>query len=422
MYRTGVEILTIGDEILLGQIVNTNSSWLAARLHALGYSTRWMTTCSDRPEDIVRALQTAGKRADVVIVTGGLGPTDDDRTVEAVTAVCGVGRVRDPVALARLEARYAATGAVPTPNNLRQAEVPVGATVLANSVGLAPGFALDLPGGALGLFFPGVPRELKAIFEEEAQPRLAQLRPTGDARVARTFRILGLRESVIDHQLQGLATEGPGGARAEVHYRTAFPENHVTIVVDAADAAAAGAFLAKLDAEVRGRLGSHVYGIDDDSLPAAVGRVLRQHAATLALAESCTGGLIGHLVTEVAGSSDYFLMGAVTYSNAAKQQLLGVRAETLAAHGAVSEATVREMAEGVRQRAGTTLGVATSGIAGPGGGTAEKPVGTVWAAVAGTNGTRARRFLFPFGRDMVKHAAAFAALELALHYFEPDGE
>jgi nicotinamide-nucleotide amidase len=422
MYRTGVEILTIGDEILLGQIVNTNSSWLAQRLHALGHDTRWMTTCSDRPDDIRAALRAAGERAGLVLVTGGLGPTDDDRTVAAVADLCGRGLARDPVALAKLEARYAAAGAVPTPNNLRQAEVPAGSTVLANSVGLAPGFALDLPGGALGLFFPGVPRELKAIFEEEARPRLAQLRPTGDARVARTFRIVGLRESVIDHRLQGLATAGPGGARAEVHYRTVFPENHVTIVVAAAAAAAAGALLEQLDAEVRGRLGTHVYGTDDDSLPAAVGRVLRAHQATLALAESCTGGLVGHLVTEVAGASDYFLLGAVTYSNAAKQQLLGVRAETLAAHGAVSEATVREMAEGVRGRAATTLGVAVSGIAGPGGGTVEKPVGTVWVAVAGPAGTRAHRFHFPFGRDMVKPAAAFAALELTLRYFDPEGE
>jgi nicotinamide-nucleotide amidase len=201
-----------------------------------------------------------------------------------------------------------------------------------------------------------------------------------------------------------------------------FPENHVTVVVDAADAAAAGAFLEQLDAEVRRRLGRHIYGVGDQTFPAAVGQVLREHQATLALAESCTGGLIGHLVTEVPGSSDYFLMGAVTYSNAAKQQQLGVRAETLAAQGAVSEATVREMAEGVRRVAGTTLGLAVSGIAGPGGGTTEKPVGTVFCAVAGPAGTRARHFLLPFGRDMVKHAAAFAALELVLRYFDPDGE
>jgi nicotinamide-nucleotide amidase len=422
MYRTGAEILTIGDEILLGQIVNTNSSWLAERLHALGHDTRWMTTCSDRHDDIVVALRAASARASLVLATGGLGPTEDDRTVAAVADLCGVGLERDAAALAKLEARYAAVGAVPTPNNLRQADVPAGATVLGNSVGLAPGFALELPGGAHGFFFPGVPRELKAIFEEEARPLLERRRPAGVARAARTFRVVGLRESVIDHRLQGLAMAGPGDARAEVHYRTVFPENHVTLVVDAEDADAAGAFLAKLEADVRGLLGGHVYGIDDDTFPAAVGRVLREHRATLALAESCTGGLIGHLLTEVPGSSDYFLLGAVTYSNAAKQELLGVREGTLAAHGAVSEATVREMAEGVRRRAGATLGLAVSGIAGPGGGTPEKPVGTVWAAVAGPAGTRARGFLFPFGRDMVKHAAAFAALELVFRTFDPDGE
>jgi nicotinamide-nucleotide amidase len=422
MYRTGVEILTIGDEILLGQIVNTNSSWLAQRLHALGLATRWMTTCSDRPDELAAAVRAAAARAELVLGTGGLGPTDDDRTVAVVAAVCGLGLARDAAALAKLEARYAAAGATPTPNNLRQAEVPAGATVLANSVGLAPGFALPLPGGAHGFFFPGVPRELKAIFEEEARPLLEGLRPAGVARTARTFRVVGLRESVIDHRLQGLPPTGPAGAQVEVHYRTAFPENHVTLVVDAGDAAAAAAFLEQLDAEVRRRLGRHVYGVGDESFPAAVGRVLRAHDATLALAESCTGGLIGHLVTEVAGASDYFRLGAVTYSDQAKQQLLGVRAETLQAHGAVAEATVREMAEGVRRIAGTTLGLAVSGIAGPGGGTAQKPVGTVHAAVAGPDGTRARHFLLPFGRDMVKHAAAFAALELVFRYFDADGE
>jgi nicotinamide-nucleotide amidase len=422
MYRTEVEILTIGDEILLGQIVNTNQSWLAARLHALGFPVRWMTTCSDHPEDLAAAVRTAAARAGLVFATGGLGPTDDDRTVAVVAELCGGGVVRDPVALARVRERYAAVGATPTPNNLRQAEVPAGATVLGNRVGLAPGFAVALPGGAHGFFFPGVPRELKAIFADEVVPRLEALRPPGFARDTRTYRIVGLRESVIDHRLQGLRDEVPGAAGVAIHYRTVFPENHVTVVVDAADAAAAAALLERLDGPLRARLGRHLYAVGDETFPAAVGRVLRAHGATLALAESCTGGLIGHLLTEVPGSSDYFLLGAVTYSDAAKRELLGVQAATLAAHGAVSEATVREMAAGARQRAGATLGLAVSGIAGPGGGTAEKPVGTVHAAVAGPQGTRVRRFLFPFGRDMVKHAAAFAALELVYRYFDPEGE
>jgi len=422
MYRTGVEILTIGDEILLGQIVNTNQSWLAARLHALGFAVRWMTTCSDQEDELRAALATAAGRAGLVLATGGLGPTDDDRTVAVVAALCGQGIVIDAAALARLEARYAAAGATPTPNSRRQAEVPAGATVLANAVGLAPGFALELPGGAHGFFFPGVPRELQAIFEDEARPRLEALRPPGLARLSRTYRVIGLRESVVDHRLAGLLDGIAGGERVAVHYRTVLSENHVTLVVDAADEAGAAALLEELDGAVRRRLGRNLYAVGEQTFPQAVGQVLRAHGATLALAESCTGGLIGHLVTEAPGASDYFLLGAVTYSDAAKRDLLGVQPATLAAHGAVSEATVREMAEGVRRRAGATLGLAVSGIAGPGGGSAAKPVGTVHAAVAGPDGTRARRFLFPFGRDMVKHAAAYAALELVYRYFEPEGE
>ncbi|HEY3352853.1 MAG TPA: CinA family nicotinamide mononucleotide deamidase-related protein [Polyangia bacterium] len=417
MYRNAVEILTIGDEILGGQIVNTNASWLAGRLTALGFPVRWMTTCSDDPADIEAALRQAGARARLVLATGGLGPTDDDRTVAVVAAVCGAGLARDPGALAKLAARYAAANATPTPNNLKQAEVPAGSTVLTNSVGLAPGFALDLPGGARGFFFPGVPRELKAIFAEEVGPALAAFQAGGAARVARTFHVIGLRESVLDHKLQGL-TAGLDGVT--VHYRTAFPENHVTIYVDRPAAAAAAAVLDGLDGAVRARLGRHVYGVDDDTFPAALGRRLRARGATLALAESCTGGLIGHLVTEVTGASDYLLLGAVTYSNAAKQQVLGVNAATLGAHGAVSEPTVREMAAGARRLAGATFAVAVSGIAGPTGGTPEKPVGTVHVAVAGPDGTRARHFLFPFPRDMVKLAAAYAALEMV--YRAADGE
>jgi nicotinamide-nucleotide amidase len=416
MYTNPVEILTIGDEILGGQIVNTNASWLAARLTALGFPVRWMTTCSDDPADIEAALRTAAARARLVLATGGLGPTDDDRTVGVVAALCGAGLQRDEAALAKLAARYAAAGATPTPNNLKQAEVPAGALVLGNSVGLAPGFAVDLPGGARGFFFPGVPRELHAIFEEAVVPALARVGAGGPARAARTFHVVGLRESVLDHRLQGLIA---GLAGVTLHYRTAFPENHVTIYVDRPTRAAAAAELDRLEAEVRARLGHHVYGTGDDTFSAALGRRLRARGATLALAESCTGGLIGHLVTDTAGASDYLMLGVVTYSNAAKQAVLGVRPETLAAHGAVSEATVREMAEGARRLAGTTLAAAVSGIAGPGGGTAEKPVGTVHVAVTGPDGTRARRFLFPFPRDMVKLAAAYAALELLYRYFEP---
>jgi nicotinamide-nucleotide amidase len=417
MYRNAVEILTIGDEILGGQIVNTNASWLAARVTALGLPVRWMTTTSDDPADIEAALRTAAGRARIVLATGGLGPTDDDRTVACVAAVCGVGVTRDAAAVAKLEARYAAVGATPTPNNLRQAEVPAGATVLGNSAGLAPGFAVDLPGGARGFFCPGVPREMRAIVDEAIGPALSDLATGGPARQSRVLHVVGLRESVLDHRLAGLLGDRAG---VTLHFRTAFPENHVTLYVERPTVAAAAAVLDGLEGEVRARLGHHVYGTGEDTFAQALGRRLREHGATLALAESCTGGLAGHLVTEAPGASDYFVLGLVTYGNAAKQALLGVTSATLATHGAVSEATVREMAEGARRAGGTTLGAAISGIAGPSGGTPEKPVGTVHVAVAGPTATRARHFLFPFPRDMVKLAAAYAALELVYRCFDPE--
>ena len=417
MYRSAVEIVTIGDEILAGQIVNTNASWLAERATALGLPVRWQTTTSDDPADIEAALRQAAGRAQVVLATGGLGPTDDDRTVPVVAAVLGVGVTRDAAALERLTARYAAAGVTPTPNNLKQADVPTGATVLGNPAGLAPGFVVDLPGGARGFFFPGVPRELKAIFEAAAGPALAALAASGPARQSVTLHVVGLRESVLDHKLAGLLATESG---ASLHFRTAFPENHVTLCVEAPTADGARGALTRLGAEVRRRLGAHVYGEGDDTFPLALGRRLRASGATLALAESCTGGLVGHLVTEAPGASDYLLAGFITYSNAAKERLLGVTPATLATHGAVAEPTVREMAEGARRVAGTTLAVAVSGIAGPSGGTPEKPVGTVHIAVAGPAGTRHRAFLFPFPRDMVKLAAASAALEMVYRYLAPD--
>jgi nicotinamide-nucleotide amidase len=291
--------------------------------------------------------------------------------------------------------------------------VPAGAEVLTNRAGLAPGFWLRLRGAHV-IAVPGFPREMKRIWQDEIDPRLRALTRDGETRV-RTFHIYGMGESHVDHRLSGL---GAGQPDVSVHYRVVFPENRVKVVVRDADGARADTRLAALEAEVRGRLGHHVYGVDGEMFAAAVGRVLRAHGATLALAESCTGGLVGHLVTSVSGSSEYFVMGVVSYANAAKEKLLGVRPETLREHGAVGEHCVREMAEGVRTLAGTTVGVAISGIAGPGGGTLDKPVGTVWLAIAGPNGTRARHIFYAGDREQVKQVAAHAALAMIYRYWD----
>src|SRR5579871_4995552 len=406
-----VEILTIGDELCRGEIVDTNSAWLAERLTGLGLHVRWRSSTTDDEADMAAALTLASGRARVVVCSGGLGPTDDDRTVDVIARLAGVAAIVDEAHRARMEERFRRRGFEVTPNNLRQVRVPSGAEVLPNRAGLAPGFRARL--GPSDLFcMPGVPREMTRIFDGEVAPRLRAL-TGGDAGHAatarRTWRVAGLGESHVDHKLRGLLD---GTAGETLHFRIAYPENLVTVVVRRATEDEAKAALDAIDAIVRERLAGAIYGIDGDTLPTVIGRRLRARGEMVATAESCTGGLIGDLITDVPGSSDYFVGGVVCYANALKRSLLGVREETLASDGAVSERCVREMAEGVRRATGATWGVAVSGIAGPGGGSEEKPVGLVHFAVSGPSGTQARKMVWPAERRQVKQLAAFAALNL----------
>lgn len=411
------EILTIGDELCRGEIVDTNSAWMAERLTDLGLHVRWRSSTTDDAGDLEAALRLAATRARVVITSGGLGPTEDDRTVDVVARVLGVSPVVDEAARERMERRFADRGLEVTPNNLRQVRIPSGAEVLVNRAGLAPGFRVRLADADL-FVTPGVPREMKSIWGEgEAEGIEARLRAllAAEGRAAppavarRVWRVVAMGESHVDHRLRGLLDRV---ADASLHFRIAFPENLVTVVARRPTLSEAVAVLDLLDGEVRRRLGDNLYATDDETLPAVVGRLLRAAAATVATAESCTGGLIGDLLTDVPGSSDYFRGGVVAYANDLKRDLLGVGDETLRQHGAVSEACVREMAEGVRRRCGTTWGLATSGIAGPGGGTPDKPVGLVHFAAAGPLGTEARQMTWPNPRRMVKQMAAHATLFL----------
>jgi nicotinamide-nucleotide amidase len=273
--------------------------------------------------------------------------------------------------------------------------------------------------GADFYFMPGVPRELKPMFDSEVAPRIGGRVGDGPRVARRTWRVAGMGESHVDHALAGLVEDVEG---ATLHFRIAFPENLVTVVVRRPHEAEAHAALQKIDAEVRRRLGEHLYGVDDESLAQAVGQRLRAQRATLALAESCTGGLVGQLVTAVAGSSDYFKGGVVSYANEAKMALLGVQAATLATYGAVSDETAREMAEGARRALDATFGLAVTGIAGPGGGSAEKPVGTVHLAVAGPPESglpTTRKLLWPGEREQVRLVAAYAALHLLYKVLTP---
>ena len=409
------EILTIGDELTRGEIVDTNKAWLAGQLWDQDVTVRWMTSCRDDVADLRQALAAAAARADLVITSGGLGPTEDDLTCELVAEAAGVPIAIDEPARARLEAFLASRGRAVDEVNLRQARVPAGARVYANPAGLAPGFEIPVAGTPV-VSLPGVPRELHAIYAGGLRARIAELRDQRGLapRIARRiYRAFGRGESQFSQALRGAIDAFPG---ASLHYQVKFPETLLKVVVKDLDQAAASARLEAIDVELRARVGRHVYAVGDDNLPLVVGRALLAGGATLATAESCTGGLLGALLTELPGSSGYFLGGAITYSNAEKVRQLGVSPATLEAHGAVSEETVREMARGVRERTGAAIGVAISGVAGPGGGTPDKPVGTVWLALDATLGGAPRgatfKLTWPGARDQVRTLAAWWGLEL----------
>jgi nicotinamide-nucleotide amidase len=406
------ELITIGDELTRGEIVDTNSAWLAAELWDLDVAVRWKTSCRDDESDLRAALATAAARVDLVITSGGLGPTEDDLTCEVVAAAAGVAIAIDDAARAKLEMFLASRGRTVSEVNLRQARVPAGARVHANPAGLAPGFEIAL-GGVPVVCLPGVPREVHSIWAAGLRARVDAMRQARGAapRIARcVYRIFGRAESQLSEALRGLVDGAQG---ASIHYQIKFPEVLVKLVVRDPDAASAATRLAELDAQLRARVGRWIYGTGDDPLPLVLGRALLARGTRIAVAESCTGGMIGALLTDLAGSSGYFVGGAIVYSNEEKMRQLGVAKETLEAHGAVSEETVIEMAKGIRTRAGADIGVAVSGIAGPGGGTADKPVGTVWLAVEGPGtATRTFRMQWPGARDQVRTLAAWWALDL----------
>jgi nicotinamide-nucleotide amidase len=408
------EILAVGDELCRGEIVDTNSQTLAAELWDLGITVAWMTSCRDDRDDLARALRDATARADLVLCSGGLGPTEDDFTVEVIAQVAGVGVVTDDPSLERMKALFARMSFSLTPNNLRQVRLPEGARSLGNPSGIAPGFELRL--GSATLFAgPGVPRELFAIYHDAIAPRLAELlgQSPHTAQIARRiYRVFGMGESHIDHKLTGLVAGPPGET---VHYQVTMPETLVKLVVRDPDGQKARQRLEVLDAELKARLGEAVYGEGQDSLAAVLGRALQRRQATVSVAESCTGGLLGALITEVPGASDYFLGGFLTYSNEQKQRALGVSPETLEKHGAVSQACVEEMARGARERCGTTYALAISGVAGPGGGSPEKPVGTVHIAVAGPSGALCHKtYAWAGTRDVVRKLACYWAMAMLL--------
>jgi len=414
------EILTIGDELCRGEIVDSNSSYLAQRLWDLDITTRWMTSCCDDENDITTALDQAVNRADLVVCSGGLGPTEDDLTVDMVAKLADADVVIDEVARRRMEERFAGRIEV-TEIQLRQVRVPAKARVYVNPAGLAPSFEVAIRGVPV-VCLPGIPRELYAIFDAHLEARFRELRESRGAaeRIARRiYRVFGKGESQISQACRGMI-DGVEGA--SIHYQVKFPETLVKLVVRDRDQAAAQARLDALDAEVRARLAGFVYGTGEVNLVAKVTKELIATRTRVATAESCTGGMIGELLTAMPGSSASVVGGAIVYSNAEKVRQLGVAQATLDAHGAVSEQTVIEMASGARDRFGVDLAVSVSGVAGPDGGTPDKPVGTVWLALASQDGVRTKKLGWPGLRDQIRTLSAWWAFKLIDEYLEQHGK
>ena len=399
-----LEVLCTGDELLGGAVSDTNTAMFARLLAPLGLQVKRTTVVGDAQADIAAALRELCARADVVLLCGGLGPTEDDRTAAAVAMVLGVPLTTDQEALSRLEARVSGLGRAVGPNNRRQANVPQGCTVLQSEVGTAPGFLVRC-GGARVFVMPGVPAEAQWFVEHHVT---AALREQSNGVVRKqTLRVVGLPESALDTLVAGL-TDGVAGA--SLHFRTVFPENHLTIQVRGTEAAAVEDTLAGLVTHAHGRLGAAVVGDDGRSLPAVLRDILKARGQTLAAAESCTGGLLQKLVTDESGSSAVFLGGVVAYSNDVKTGLLGVPKATWMEHGAVSAPVAALMATGIREKLGSTYALAITGVAGPEGGTPQKPVGTVFVGLAGPNGVETRALLLHGDRERIRMSAAMGAL------------
>ena len=412
-------LLTIGDEILIGQIVDTNAAWLGERLAASGVDLLRAETVRDTEAAIRGALERAfapGEgRADLVVATGGLGPTTDDLTRDAVAAHFGVGVRQDPAVEARLRALFAARGREMQPVVLRMAGVPGGFSVLDNPVGTAPGLWGERAGPhgtERVVLMPGVPREMAAIWAGSVAARVDAL--AGGAVVSRTLVTAGYGETDLAARHGDLADVLVSDRRARlgIAYLPALGTVRLRVTARGPDRQAAAERVDRSIERLRERLGEAVFGEGDATLEGVVLDGLVARGLTLATAESCTGGAIAARLTSVAGASRAFVGGVVAYDNRVKTDLLGVPEAALREHGAVSEAVVRAMAEGARQRLGADVGVATSGVAGPGGGTPEKPVGTVWIAVAGPGGTDAVLLRLSHDRGVTIGLSTVAALNL----------
>ncbi|HEV2261247.1 MAG TPA: competence/damage-inducible protein A [Candidatus Rubrimentiphilum sp.] len=402
-----VEIMAVGTELLLGQLVDTNTPYVAQELAGIGLDVFAAHTVGDNRERIAAAIRSAFERADGVISTGGLGPTIDDLTKEAVCDVLGCDVELHEPSVKMMEKVFSRAGRAMRENNRKQAMIPRGAIVLGNKRGTAPGFIAIAESGKFVACMPGVPREMKPMLAESLIPWLREHFNLRDAVRTRILHTIDIAESEIDHRIADLfgSLENPKIAVLAHEYQC-----DVKIMAKATSEEDAISLTVPVEHELVKRLDGHIYGVDDQTLPGSIHVLLQQTRRTIAVAESCTGGSISARLTSAPGASKSFLGGIVAYDNAVKVNFVGVNAHTIAAHGAVSEETCVEMARGIREKLHASIGLAITGIAGPDGGTAEKPIGLIWIAAADGEGARTLKLNLPGDRAAIQTRATVAAL------------
>jgi len=408
-----VEIITVGNELISGEVLDANAEYMASALTERGFEVTFITTIGDHEYHIEDALLRAQEHADAIIVSGGLGPTADDVTASSAAKALGRRMIINKDILQALRERFAHRGMEMPLANEKQAFFPHQAEILPNPLGTASGFILRHK-SKIYVFLPGVPKELQYLFNENVLPLLEKESQGKAIYRTRTLKVFGLTESTIADRLKGI---NPQDHSASLAYLPRFPENHVKITVKGISSEEVEKNLQALEKIIWEKLEGRVFAVDTETLEAIVGQLLRSHQSTLAVAESCTGGLITHRLTQIPGSSDYFERGIVAYSNRAKIEILKVPEELLIQDGAVSGSVAEKMAEGVRQISQATLGLGITGIAGPGAGSEEKPVGTVFIALATPKGTVTKKYQFWGDREQIKTISAHTAIDWVRRYF-----
>ncbi|HWQ40812.1 MAG TPA: competence/damage-inducible protein A [Desulfosporosinus sp.] len=408
------EIVATGTELLLGETLNTSAHYLTGKLSSMGIEVDYHTTVGDNPERLEQVLRQAIGRADLLVTTGGLGPTVDDLTKELVAKVLDLKMELDDLSLEQLKKFFALRKAPMPRNNEKQVYFPKGSKILPNPIGTAPGAIIEKNGKTV-IILPGPPYEMRPMFDTYVWPVLKQIiGPHAERMNERVLKVFGMGESAIEEVLGDLMslpniTMALLAKRAEMHVRLVARSTETT-------SAEAEIFLDRAEEEIRRRLGDKVFGRDQETMIGIVGTRLKNKHLTLATAESCTGGLLGAALTQEPGSSEFYLGGVVSYSNSVKHKILGVSEESLQKFGAVSEEVAKEMAEGVRSKIGSDLAISTTGIAGPDGGSEQKPVGLVYIGLATPEAVHAKKFQFYGERESVRQLTVQAALNEVRQY------